>query len=200
MRMLANYLHSHRPNWCWLVVIRWQRYQCPGRADHFASFSISGNSAISTTASALAINLIGYYNPANVGVLPAPYNWWQAAGMWAGHAGLLALYRRCAIQRPSRPRHNIPSRSRRRLYGTVHPSKNAPSVTADSTDQHRETTTKPGGVSPPCLLPSMASPAQLARRPGSRSHKICFPICMTVGTRHPATAAQVADLGLRGRL
>jgi mannan endo-1,6-alpha-mannosidase len=47
-----------------------------------ASLSISGNTAISGTASTLASNLMGYYNPANVGVLPAPYYWWEAAGLW----------------------------------------------------------------------------------------------------------------------
>jgi hypothetical protein len=47
-----------------------------------ASLSVSGNSAISGTAGTLASNLMGYYDPANVGVLPAPYYWWEAAGMW----------------------------------------------------------------------------------------------------------------------
>jgi hypothetical protein len=43
--------------------------------------SVSGNSDISGTASAIANNLMGYYNPANVGVLPAPYYLWEAGGM-----------------------------------------------------------------------------------------------------------------------
>ena len=47
-----------------------------------ASLSISGGSAISGTAGTLAANLMAYYNPANVGVLPAPYYWWEAGGMW----------------------------------------------------------------------------------------------------------------------
>jgi mannan endo-1,6-alpha-mannosidase len=47
-----------------------------------ASLSVSGNSAILGTASTLASNLMGYYNPANFGILPAPYYWWEAGGMW----------------------------------------------------------------------------------------------------------------------
>jgi mannan endo-1,6-alpha-mannosidase len=47
-----------------------------------ATLSVSGNSAISATASTIASNLMGYYNPANIGVLPVPYNWWEAGGMW----------------------------------------------------------------------------------------------------------------------
>jgi mannan endo-1,6-alpha-mannosidase len=47
-----------------------------------ASLSTSSSGAISDTASTLASNLMGYYNPANVGVLPAPYYWWEAGGMW----------------------------------------------------------------------------------------------------------------------
>lgn len=43
------------------------------------SFSVSNNSAVSSTAGTLAGKLMSYYDPANVGLLPAPYFWWEAA-------------------------------------------------------------------------------------------------------------------------
>jgi mannan endo-1,6-alpha-mannosidase len=46
------------------------------------SLSASSNSAISSTAGTLTGKLISYYDPANVGLLPAPYFWWEAGGMW----------------------------------------------------------------------------------------------------------------------
>jgi mannan endo-1,6-alpha-mannosidase len=46
------------------------------------SLSASSNSAISSTADTLTGKLISYYDPANVGLLPAPYFWWEAGGMW----------------------------------------------------------------------------------------------------------------------
>jgi len=42
-----------------------------------ASLSLSKNSAISGTGATLTRNLMGHYNPTNVGVLPAPYYWWK---------------------------------------------------------------------------------------------------------------------------
>ena len=40
--------------------------------------------SIAAAASSVAKNLMGYYNPANVGVLPAPYYWWEGGAMWGG--------------------------------------------------------------------------------------------------------------------
>ena len=36
------------------------------------------------TASTLAKTLISSYNPSDVGVLPAPYFWWEGGAMWGG--------------------------------------------------------------------------------------------------------------------
>lgn len=47
-----------------------------------ATLSLSNSNAVSGTANTIAGNLMSYYNPANVGVLPAPYYWWEAGGMW----------------------------------------------------------------------------------------------------------------------
>jgi mannan endo-1,6-alpha-mannosidase len=46
------------------------------------SISVCSNSAISSTAGTLADTMMSYYDPANVGLLPAPYFWWEAGGMW----------------------------------------------------------------------------------------------------------------------
>jgi len=43
------------------------------------SLSVSNNSAISSTAGTLAGKLMSYYDPANVGLPPVPYFWWEAA-------------------------------------------------------------------------------------------------------------------------
>ncbi len=49
-----------------------------------ASLSISNSNDISGTASTIASNLMNYYNPANPGVLPAPYYWWESGAMFNG--------------------------------------------------------------------------------------------------------------------
>ena len=48
------------------------------------TLNINGNPAIQGTAATLAQNLMGYYNEADVGVLPQPYYWWESGAMWGG--------------------------------------------------------------------------------------------------------------------
>jgi mannan endo-1,6-alpha-mannosidase len=44
-----------------------------------------GNDAvIIDAAGSIASTLMGFYNPATPGVLPAPYGWWEAGAMWSG--------------------------------------------------------------------------------------------------------------------
>jgi len=50
-----------------------------------SSLSLTDATAIQSTASTLAQTLLGYYYPTDpVGVLPQPYYWWEAGGMWGG--------------------------------------------------------------------------------------------------------------------
>lgn len=49
-----------------------------------SAFSLNDGSSIQGTASVLAKTLMSYYNPADAGVLPQPYYWWEAGGMWGG--------------------------------------------------------------------------------------------------------------------
>lgn len=47
-----------------------------------ATLSTTSSTDTCSAASALAGNLMSYYNDADNGVLPQPYWWWESAGMW----------------------------------------------------------------------------------------------------------------------
>lgn len=152
-----------------------------------ASLSISGNTAISGTAGTLASNLMGYYNPANVGVLPAPYYWWEAAGLWGamldywhytGDAQYNDQVAQAIISQTGSQDDFMGPYTQVRLHR---------SLKTDSTDQGRATTIKVGGVLPPCLPPSMGCQAQSTPHHGFRSRKTSSLICMSGGTQRHAT-------------
>jgi mannan endo-1,6-alpha-mannosidase len=48
------------------------------------TFTPGNDQSIKDAASNVATKLLSYYNEASVGVLPAPYYWWESGAMWGG--------------------------------------------------------------------------------------------------------------------